>query len=290
MKPSSDVTIEELESVLAIAMPQEHIPSILSEFTRLENMGINNAARWAVFLANCAHESAYFTRMEENLSYSARRIMQVWPSRVKKRSTAKRLARNPQALANFVYNGRMGNKAGSNDGWRYRGSGPIQLTGRNNFMRCGNRIGLDIKEDPGLIREVPRYGLLAAADYFVNRRYKGKSLLQHSDEGNFTYICRAINGGEHGLMERTMLSRMFMEIFNVEEGLYKLPLVRLGAKSKHVKILQYYLRKGGYKIYKIDGHFGKGTLAAVKAFQKDCGLTVDGIVGGNTYSTLMLGS
>ncbi len=280
------VSKEELAELLATIMPFESIDSVLVEYDRLQAMGINNAARWGVFLANCVHESASFTRMEENLYYSESRIRQVWPSRIKTRSTAKRLAGNPRALANFVYNGRMGNRPGSDDGWKYRGRGPFMHTGANNYISCGNRIGVDLREDPDLLSEVLRFGILAAADYFVNRRFRGETLLGLSDRGDHKKICRLINGGYHGLLERTSLSRLYTAWFTKDEGLFKRPLVRRGTRDKHVKVVQYYLRKLGYRIYKIDGVFGRGTEAQVKAFQKNNGLKADGCVGGYTFNLL----
>src|SRR5690554_2663020 len=83
----------------------------------------------AMLMAQVGHESADLTRLEENLNYSAKRLMQVWPSRFPNSRIADRYARDPEMLANEVYGGRMGNDK-NGDGWRYRGRGPIQLTGR----------------------------------------------------------------------------------------------------------------------------------------------------------------
>ena len=105
--------------------------------------------RLAMFLAQIGHESDGLTALEEKLSYSAARLMQVWPARFRTIAVAQTVAGRPQSLANLVYAGRMGNgPADSGDGWRYRGRGYIQLTGRANYRAVGRACGLDLEGDP----------------------------------------------------------------------------------------------------------------------------------------------
>jgi putative chitinase len=113
---------EVIMAVSNIAGDPRVIDGLIAAYDKLVDMGINTGERWALFLGNCAHESAMFTRMEENLNYSEQRLLQVWPTRFT-RASARQCANNPKALANFVYNGRLGNRAGTDDGWNFRGSG-----------------------------------------------------------------------------------------------------------------------------------------------------------------------
>lgn len=111
----------------------------------LDRWGIDTPARVAHFLAQVGVESGGLARVEENLSYSAERLMTVWPSRFKTLAAAQAYARNPEALANKVYGGRMGSTQ-PGDGWRYRGRGLKQLTGRNNYKEYAEayRVGIAV--------------------------------------------------------------------------------------------------------------------------------------------------
>lgn len=251
----------------------------------LEN-NIDNAERMAVFLANAAHESSYLRRKEENLNYSAKRLRQIWPSRFTRNSVAEKYAYNPKALANYVYNGRMGNREDSDDGWIYRGGGFFQLTGSRNYKRAQKQLGIPLHDNPDLVRQEDKIAWVTAIHYFVSRRYQGKSLLEWADLGSHRNVCRAINGGLHGLAERKMIARSLYEVFGETEGLFTMPLLKRGERGAHVRQLQRKLKDLGYPIYNVDGVYGGNTDKAVKLFQSDHGLVVDGIMGGRTYTRL----
>lgn len=102
------------------------------------------------FLAQTAHESGGYTRFEEALNYSAPRLRSVWPRRFKTDRAARRYAGKPRALAKRVYSGRMGNDQ-LGDGWRYRGRGPMQVTGRDMYRDVGALIGVDLMANPDLL-------------------------------------------------------------------------------------------------------------------------------------------
>ena len=156
---------------------------------------INTPKRQAAFIGQCAVESANFTRLQENLNYSAERITQVWPSRFPNVSIAQPYAHNPKALANFVYAGRLGNLQ-DGDGWMYIGRGLIQITGRENYANCGSGIGVDIIDNPELLL-TPRYAALSAGWYW-NR----KQLNLLADSGDIETMTKRINGGLIGIEER----------------------------------------------------------------------------------------
>ena len=156
---------------------------------------LDTPKRQAAFIGQCAVESANFTRLQENLNYSAQRLTQVWPSRFPNISMAEPYANNPEKLANFVYAGRMGNLQ-DGDGWKFHGRGLIQLTGRENYANCGSSIGVDIIDNPDLLL-TPKYAALSAG-WFWHKR----DLNSLADSQEYGAMTRRINGGTTGLDER----------------------------------------------------------------------------------------
>lgn len=149
------------------------------------------------FLGQVLHESAGLTKFSENLNYSAERLCKVWPSRFHTIADARPYERNPEALANKVYGGRMGN-TDPGDGWRYRGRGPIQLTGKDNYRAVGDLMGQDLVGLPGLL-EQPRYALEAAIAWWEDR-------IPDSMLGDTEKVSRRVNGGLIGLADRVALT------------------------------------------------------------------------------------
>lgn len=160
---------------------------------------INAPARMAAFIAQAAHESRGFSRLEEDLWYtSPERIREMWPGRVPSLAAAAALLRRPEMLANRVYSNRLGNgDEASGDGWRYRGRGLFQLTGRANYMAAGEGLGVDYKVDPSLVSQPPDSAFTAAWYWSV----MGLNAL--ADNGDIDAITRRINGpGMVGADER----------------------------------------------------------------------------------------
>lgn len=159
--------------------------------------GINTPMRLAAFIAQVAHESGNFAHKDENMSYSATRIMQVWPSRFKSLADATPFARNPEKLANQVYGYRMGNKD-AGDGFKYRGGGFIQITGKDMYSKYAKYIGKGIDLATTLVRTTDAGAMDSAAWLFAIE----KKLLDEADKGEINNISRAINGGNIGLEAR----------------------------------------------------------------------------------------
>lgn len=159
---------------------------------------LGNANRLAMFLAQTGHESAGFTRRVENLNYSAARLCAVWPSRFASEAAAQAYAHNPSKLADQVYGGRMGNTR-PGDGFRYRGRGYIQLTGREAYRAVGALVDQPFEENPDLVAQ-PAGALLAACGYWTHRRL---NLL--CDQGDIRKVTSVINGGLNGLDDRRAL-------------------------------------------------------------------------------------
>ena len=158
---------------------------------------INTPKRQAAFIGQCAHESGNFTKLEENLNYSPERLMKVWPSRFPDMTTAMKYAHQPQLLANKVYAGRLGNNQ-ENDGWNFHGRGLIQLTGRENYERCGSSLGVDFIGNPDWLLN-PKYAALSAG-WFWNKH----GLNELADAQEHGMITKRINGGTLGLDDRIL--------------------------------------------------------------------------------------
>jgi putative chitinase len=155
---------------------------------------IDGDLRVAHWLAQFGHESAGFTKFEESLGYSAQRLCAVWPSRFPNLLVAKPYANNPEALANKVYGGRLGNDQ-PGDGWRFRGRGP-QLTGRENYSACAKRTGLDIESHPDLAAK-PENFVHIACDFWAQACCNALA-----DKDDLRAITLKINGGYIGIAER----------------------------------------------------------------------------------------
>lgn len=174
----------------------------------MDERDILTPARVAAFLAQLAHESVELTRLEENLTYSSpERLMQVWPKRFPTADSAKPYVKSPEKLANFVYANRNGNNdEASGDGWRFRGRGPIQLTGRRNYRDAGFALNIELETHPEAVLS-PTVGARVAAWYWSQR-----NLNAQADAGNITAITKAINGGTHGLAERVAYTAKALKI------------------------------------------------------------------------------
>jgi putative chitinase len=158
---------------------------------------ISTTQRQACFIGQCQHESDNFRILEENLHYSAARLMAVWPSRFPSLDVAEQYANNPEKLANKIYAGRMGNgDEESGEGFAFHGRGLIQLTGKENYDNCGSGIGVDLLSDPNRLLD-PQYAALSAG-WFFNK--KGLNAL--ADASDFETMTKRINGGTLGLDDR----------------------------------------------------------------------------------------
>ena len=160
---------------------------------------IDNARRLTHFLGQVYHESGGFTRLTENLDYRAERLMQVWPKRFPTLQRAAPYAHNPPALANYVYGGRLGNTA-PEDGWRYRGRGFIQLTGKDNYRAASKWSGLKLLENPEQAAEFPGAAMIAAA-FWVDRGLNAVADGADQDAA-IKQETTLINGSTLGLPER----------------------------------------------------------------------------------------
>lgn len=162
----------------------------------LDKMEINTDLRMVHFGAQISHESDGGVITHESLNYShAARIAAVWPSRFSVES-AQEYVHDEHKLANRVYNGRMGNRSGTDDGFNYRGRGLLQITGREAYAKATDALGVDFINEPDKAIS-PEYSLLVAAWEF-----KKSGCLPHCDEDDIRMVTRLVNGGYIGLAER----------------------------------------------------------------------------------------
>ena len=163
----------------------------------LEKFEINTASRIAMFLAQIGHESGGLNFTKENLNYKAESLVKVFPKYF--RNVDPNLyARNPEKIANRVYGGRMGNgPEETGEGYKYRGRGLIQLTGKDNYTRFAHEMGMDLEEAVTYLETTE--GAAMSAGWFWNSR----KLNEVADTGDIVKSTKLINGGAIGLHERT---------------------------------------------------------------------------------------
>lgn len=176
------------------------LPDVIKKFN------INSSIRLIHFLSQCAHESGHFKAIFENLNYSEEGLIKIFKSDLDinkdkvlsdlEKRKARELQKNPQKIANFVYSNQNGNGAeSSGDGWKFRGRGYIQLTGRENYSKFSKFIGIDVIQNPDLVATT--YPLASAAFFFSNN-----SLWSICDKGISDSVVltltKRINGGTNG--------------------------------------------------------------------------------------------
>jgi putative chitinase len=169
------------------------------------------------WLTQCAHESQQFTRLEENLYYTADRLVEIWPKRFPSLTVANNYARNPHKLADFVYADRMGNGPEyTGDGWRFRGRGLIMATGKSNYLLLMRLLGYpDLMACPDKLCTRAGASLSAAALWANNPKLRAlaKDEANDDDYADFVSITRIVNGGTTGLAERASLRKAFTRVF-----------------------------------------------------------------------------
>ncbi len=191
----TEAQLRQILPLLPLPKLQQYLPH-LNEAMKL--YAVNTLARTAAFVAQTAHESAQYTRLLESLFYTkASGLMATWPRRFPTEAAALPYVRNEEKLANFVYANRMGNGDGaSGDGFRYRGRGIIQLTGREKYRLTGEALGVDLVGSPELA-QTPEIAFKAAGLFWTSSR-----LNELADAGDFKTITQRINGGQNGAADR----------------------------------------------------------------------------------------
>lgn len=191
-----------------------HIPdAVLSQIPEvIETFQINTPLRLCHFLAQCGHESAGFKIVNENLNYSTKGLLTIFKKYFPTEAMAREYERKPEKIANLVYGNRMGNgPVESGEGYKYRGRGFIQLTGKINYTAFDKVVSEDIVSNPDLV--ATKYPLLSAAWYWNSR-----SLNSVADKGEsevvVAEVTRKVNGGTIGLDDRIKHFKEYLELLS----------------------------------------------------------------------------
>jgi putative chitinase len=178
-----------------------HIPeAVITQIpTVMEKFSINTPLRLAHFLAQCGHESGGFKAIQENLNYSADGLKKIFPKYFPG-NLAESYARNPEKIASKVYGGRMGNGGEeTKEGFKFRGRGYIQLTGKDNYTAFAKSIGEDTVANPDLV--ATKYPLASAA-WFFSKNGLNAIADKGADDATVTSVTKRVNGGTIGLTDR----------------------------------------------------------------------------------------
>jgi len=224
-----------------------------------EKYGLTSDLLVAHAMAQFSHECGAGMEVVENLNYSAQGLMNTWPSRFDSAKAAA-FAHKQQKIADEVYNGRMGNRAGSDDGWNFRGRGGSQVTGHDGYKALDAKVHLGLLDNPDLVNDPQHFLECAVADFIICGCLP---FAAHDDVSGVTFH---LNGGHIGLAQRTAwLAR------------WKAALSGASSTEHTTSWLQVSLNKlGASPPLDIDGSFGPVTVAALKDFQRAHQLEEDG--------------
>lgn len=186
---------------------QSYLPFIA---TVLPKFGIDTPLRKAHFLAQVAHESGGLKYSKENLNYSAQGLRSVFGKYFRTMEIAQSYARKPEKIANKVYADRMGNgNEASGDGWKYKGRGLIQLTGKENYQKFSQDYGVDCVNNPDLLLD-PEWALTSACWF-----WKKRNLNRYADNDDILMVTKRINGGINGLNDRQQYLDSLKRIYEI---------------------------------------------------------------------------
>jgi putative chitinase len=208
-----DVVIAKSKSSFNLDKLKGHIPdTVITQIpTVMEKFQINTPLRLAHFLAQCGHESGGFKATQENLNYSADGLKKIFPKYFPG-NLAESYARNPEKIASKVYGGRMGNgKEETKEGYKFRGRGYIQLTGKENYTSFAKSIGEDTVANPDLV--ATKYAL-ASAGWFFSKNGLNAIADKGADDATVTAVTKRVNGGTIGLSERIKEFKHFYKILS----------------------------------------------------------------------------
>jgi putative chitinase len=201
-----NITAQQLANIcspMSTSTAEQFVEPLNTTFAKYD---ITTSLRAAAFVSQCAHESEEFTRLSENLNYTAAALLHVYPKYFSE-SLAEQYARNPQAIANRVYANRMGNgDEQSGDGWTFRGRGLIQLTGRSTYAKFAYAVGRSL--DDAITYLESTEGAAVSAGWF----WSANNLNGLADAGNFTEITQRINGGQDGALDRERLYKKALAV------------------------------------------------------------------------------
>jgi putative chitinase len=247
-------------------------PAVFAKYELNDDLVIAQA------MAQFSHECGGGTEMIENLNYRAEALVSQWPTHFTPQQ-AQQMAHNQQAIANQAYNGRMGNRAGTDDGWNYRGRGLSQTTGRDAYEKLGQIMEVDLLGDPDLVN-APDTALECAVADFV----KICNCLGPAAADDVTTVTKRLNGGLIGIDQRKQWLEKWKAAFGNPAG--AAGDGNGGIVHDTLWLQQSLNTLGADPQLEADGVAGPATSAAVKAFQTSQGLTADGVAGPRTIAAI----
>lgn len=274
------ITVEHIKHLF----PQYKYPADLADVlnVQLNKYQINTINRVAGFLSQCGHESNGFTVLKENLNYSAEGLLRIFKKYFPTLESAQEFARNPEKIANKVYGGRMGNGlAPTGEGYKFRGRGAIQLTGKDNYSKYASSVNMTLDEAVADLETLD--GAIESACWY----WSTNGINEICDRDDIQLMTKRINGGFNGLAERQAKYEEAKLVLLGQGEMLKAKThivyetVRLGSNNATVRAVQ---RALGLTA---DGSFGAMTEAAVKKWQVEQGLKPDGIVGPITIRKML---
>ena len=282
---TSMVTVEELQKIAPKAKI-EFLQAIVDMAPEFEEAGINTRLRMAHFIAQVMTETGGLGRLDENMNYSYKTLIRVFSRKTISDAKAREVAGKPIEVANWVYGARLGNLGRHTmDGWNYRGSGYMQLTGRFNFKARGAEVGIDIEANPELAREA-KTGLLVAIAY-----WKARNINAAADDNNMHRVRVLVNGpAAHGEESaRVWFNKAWTKVFKDKasdgfESGFEVPVV------DEAELFDAILAESGLITSdELGAESGAedARAAALKEFQAELGLPETGVLDEATQEALL---
>jgi len=297
---------EKLIKTIAPRARQEYVDAFVNGEETLRKWGFGDPLRFAALFANACAETGGLTLVVESGNYSAKRLQEVFPIRYKPgriwrgkkivdsdndglSDIAEAHHRKPRHVFNYNYGFRLGNEDDGihdDDGFKFRGRSLAQTTGKYNYRKLGEALGIDLVSAPDLLLD-PKIGLKALC-------WELSDYHEYCDMGHrgFRAVCNALNRGNphsrydpHGWHLRQVYYSKTLDALNISAKVED-DILRIGDRGELVKVIQQRLKDLGYSVGWVDGIYGSRTRAAVLAFQAENKLTVDGIVGPETRSAM----
>ncbi len=286
------IDAERLTRFAGDALPQ-YREALLGGNDTLTRYGINHSAlRLCHFLAHIRVESGRLTILDENLNYrSAQRLRAVWPMRFPTVASAEPFVNNPQKLAEKVYGGRFDNRPG--DGWRYRGRGLVQLTGRTAYREIGGKLGVDLENQPERASD-PALMLAIACETWLARSLPGeRDMNRLADANKFEAMAYRLVGGHAGIDDRREAfedawrvwgsgepPRRALDSETLERGDWGVRVEELNARLGELGLLE---GAAGVRATPI---YDRTTFAAVRRLQGEAGVALTGVVTPDTWALI----
>jgi len=297
------ITLEQFQKMIPTNSSADEWYPIAVDF--FEKYDIDTTNRIAGFMAQCGHESGDFKNLEENLNYSVDNLLRVFPRYFGKgKADPTAYARNPEKLANYVYmdanrskSGALGNTQ-AGDGWRFRGGGIKQLTGRNNYAAFAKGVGMTTEEAADYVRT--KKGAFESACWF----WKTNGIAKYADADDIVGMSKRINGGDIGLADRKARYAKAKSILagssttkTVIPAAVNDQITDSVTQAKPSKYPTLQKRSSGDVVKKVqsklgltaDGVYGLQTEIAVRSWQRSNKYTADGVLNDEQIRKLIGG-